>query len=163
MLTEDLTDRIVIRERELDRELLETLIRLSADWEAENSCYGYRKNGREDIEGNRIFTAEDGGEVLGYLFGRTEKAERCSSVMPDGTPFFEVEELYVRPECRSRGIGKELFSFAEAAVRDGADFLLLSTATRNWRAVFRFYLDELGMEFWSARLFKKVEKEDGSV
>ena len=161
MQAESIRDRIVIKEQQLDEELLETLIRLSADWEAENSCYGYRKNENADIEGNRVFVAKDGEEIIGYLFGYLEKSERSTSIMPDGTPVFEVEELYVIPEYRSNGIGKMLFSHAEAAVRKEADFIMLSTATKNWKAVFHFYLDELGMEFWSARLFKKVKCDDG--
>lgn len=47
-------DRIVIEEQELTEELLAIMIRLSADWEAENSCYGYRKNEKADIEGNPV-------------------------------------------------------------------------------------------------------------
>jgi nitroimidazol reductase NimA-like FMN-containing flavoprotein (pyridoxamine 5'-phosphate oxidase superfamily) len=39
------------------------------------------------------------------------------------------------------------------------DYLTLSTATRNWKAILHFYLDELGMDFWNARLFRKIAKE----
>ena len=163
MQAEVIRDRIVIEEQEADDELLDILIRLSADWEAENSCYGYRKNEKADIEGNRIFAAKDGTDVIGYLFGYLEKSERSTSIMPDGTPVFEVEELYVKPDYRSKGIGKMLFSYAETAVQNDADFIMLSTATKNWRAVFHFYLDELGMEFWSARLFKKVNRKDSMI
>lgn len=152
-------DHIVIAEQELTEELLDILIRLSDDWEAENSCYGYRKNGKVDIEGNRIFIAKDGEDVIGYLFGHLEKSERSTSIMLDGTPFFEVEELYVKPDYRSKSIGKMLFSYAESAARNDADYIVLSTATKNWKAIFHFYLDELGMEFWSARLFKKVNHD----
>ena len=87
------TDRLLIREAKLTPDLLETLIRMSEDWEKESCCYGYRKNDRSDIEGNRIFTAEIRNEVVGYLFGHMEKAERASSIMSDGTPFFEAEWL----------------------------------------------------------------------
>ena len=163
MQTEELRDRIVVEEREMNEALLDILIRLSTDWEAENSCYGYRKNEKADIEGNRIFIAKDGEDVIGYLFGYLEKSERSTSIMPDGTPVFEVEELYVKPEYRSKGIGKMLFAYAESAVRNDADYIMLSTATKNWRTIFHFYLDELEMEFWSARLFKKVTHDETIV
>ena len=39
-----------------------------------------------------------------------------------------------------------------------AEYMVLSTATKNWKAIFHFYLDELDMTFWSARLFKKIER-----
>jgi len=55
-----------------------------------------------------------------------------------------------------QGIGRRLFEKAEKAVSAETEFILLSTATKNWEAIFHFYLDELGMEFWSSRLFKKV-------
>lgn len=147
---------MTINEVELTDEVMKKLISLSRSWEAENSCYGYRANGREDIEGNRIFLAEEGGEVLGYLFGKVYLSEKMKSIMPEGTPFFEVEELYVIPSRRSRGIGAELFRFAEDALKNDAEFMVLSTATKNWQAVFHFYLDELDMSFWSARLFKRI-------
>lgn len=65
----------MIREIELTDGAVEELISLSADWEAEMSCYGYRKNGRSDIEGNRIFTAEENGNIIGYLFGHIENTK----------------------------------------------------------------------------------------
>lgn len=35
----------------------------------------------------------------------------------------------------------------------------LNETTKNWRAIFHFYVDELDMSFWSARLFKKTGKK----
>ena len=149
---------MTIREAILDEKTLAVLIRLSEDWAAENSCYGYRPNEKSDIEGNRIFLAEDDGRAVGYLFGKVYPSKQMQSVMPEGTPYFEVEELYVVPERRSRGIGMKLFRYAEEAVKTEAEYMVLSTAIKNWKAIFHFYLDELDMTFWSARLFKKIEK-----
>ena len=148
---------IKLREAELTDELLTTLIAMSAAWEAENSTHGYRTNDRSDIEGNRIFLAERNGEVLGYLFGHKTAAERANSIMEAGAAFFEIEELYVTPEHRSEGIGKKLFAFAEQTVQaEGISYLMLSTATKDCKRILHFYLDELGMDFWSARLYKKL-------
>ena len=148
---------MIIHEAVPDEEVLGKLIRFSEDWAEENSCYGYRPNDRTDIEGNRIFLAEDEGKVIGYLFGKVYRSERMKSIMPEGTPYFEVEELYVVPERRSQGIGSKLFRYTESAVEPEAEYIVLSTATKNWKAVFHFYLDELDMTFWSARLFKKIK------
>ena len=148
---------IKLYEAELTDKLLTTLIAMSAAWEAENSTHGYRTNDRSDIEENRIFLAERNGEVLGYLFGHKTAAERTNSIMEEGTAFFEIEELYVTPEHRSEGIGKKLFAYAEQTVQaEGISYLMLSTATKDCKRILHFYLDELGMDFWSARLYKKL-------
>ena len=144
-------------EAELTEELEKELIRFSADWEAEDSCRGYRANTHEDLAGRRVFLAEEDGAILGYLFGLRETAEKRSTVMDAGTDYFELEEIYVVPARRSQGVGRRLFALAEDVLRaEKTPFLMLGTATKNARAILHFYLDELGMTFWSARLFKKL-------
>ena len=106
--------------------------------------------------GKRIFLAEDEDRIEAYLLGKIEPAKNMKSIMPEGTLYFEVEELYVVPEKRSQGIGEALFRFAEEKIKKEAEFIVLSTASKNSKAILHFYLDELGMQFWSARLFKKV-------
>ncbi|MBD5150615.1 MAG: GNAT family N-acetyltransferase [Oscillibacter sp.] len=145
-----------IKETALCDHAASELIALSADWEAEDSCYGYRKNEYSSLEGNRIFVAEENGEIIAYLFGHLRKSKNQGAVVPDGTEYFEVEELYVKPEWRSRGVGSALFRYMETRVRPEAEYLMLGTATKNFRAILHFYIDELGMEFWSARLFKRL-------
>ncbi|MBQ3277832.1 MAG: GNAT family N-acetyltransferase [Clostridia bacterium] len=152
---------VVVEEVSLTDEVLAELISLSKDWEAEKSCYGYRANQREDIEGNRIFLAREQGRTIGYLFGKRFQSENMRSIMPEGSTCFEVEEVYVIPSRRSTGIGKALFEFASDAVQEEAEYITLSTATKNWKAIFHFYLDELDMTFWSARLFKRIRGEEG--
>ena len=72
-----------IQEVTLADEVLQQLIAFSRDWEAERSCHGYRANGREDIEGNRVFLAEENGETIGYLFGHGFRSENMRSIMPE--------------------------------------------------------------------------------
>lgn len=138
--------------------VLDSLLQMSADWAAENSCRGYFPNGESDIQGNRIFLALDGDTPVGYLLGHITRAERTSTVMAEGTPFFEVEELYIVPAQRCKGLGGALFRFAEDQIRQEAQYILLSTATKNWKAIFHFYIEELDMEFWNARLFKRIRE-----
>ena len=61
--------------------------------------------------------------------------------------------------CARAGSGEALFRYAEDTVRPEAEYMVLSTATKNWKAIFHFYLDELDMKFWSARLYKKIGAE----
>ena len=143
-------------ETELTPTILEVLKQMSADWAAENSCRGYYANDESDIRGNRIFLALEGDTPVGYLFGQVTRAERTSTVIEENTPYFEVEELYIAPGWRSRGVGGALFRYAESQVKQDAEYILLSTATKNWKAILHFYIDEMGMDFWSARLFKKI-------
>lgn len=67
--------------------------------------------------------------------------------------------------CTSRrnigiaGSGKSCFftqKNAEKAVSPDVDMIMLTAAAKNFRAVLHFYIDELGMDFWSARLFKRI-------
>ena len=153
-----MTVPVVAEEVSLTEDVLAELTALSKDWEAENSCYGYRANQRDDLEGKRIFLARKQGRTVGYLFGKCIRSEHMRSIMPEGSSCFEVEEIYVVPSGRSQGTGKALFEFASDAVSGEADYMTLSTATKNWKAISHFYLDELGMTFWSARMFKRIGK-----
>ena len=146
-----------IYEAKLTDSLLQTLSAMAACWEQEDRCHGYRKNDRSDIEDNRIFVAEENGQICGYLLGREEEAKKATSVMAAQTRCFEVEELYVVPERRGAGVGKALFRYAEEQAKTaGAQFLMVSTATKDYKRILHFYIDELGMEFWNARLFKEL-------
>ncbi len=140
-----------------DEALLETLTELSGEWEDEAITYGYVRNSRKDIEEKRIFIAQENGEIEGFLLARAAELKNRGSIAPDGTPYFEIDELYVRRSMRGRGIGRELFKTAErAATESGLSLLLLSTSTKNYRAILHFYIDEAGMDFWSATLYKHI-------
>lgn len=148
-----------IREIELDRDLLAQLLSLSAEWEEELSCYGYRRNGPEDYEGKRIFVAEEKGYIVAYLMGFVKEVDWETPVnpaMPHGSTRFIVDEFYVNSAFRSRGIGSQLFRYVEETVREYADYIDLGTATKDYQAIMHFYIEQMGMEFWSARLFKKL-------
>jgi GNAT superfamily N-acetyltransferase len=148
---------IAIKEVTLTEDIISELISMSQDWEAEVSTHGYAKNTSEDIEGRRVFLAYDGDKIVGYLFGKSEEREKPSSVIAVGSKCFEVEELYIIPSMRSKGVGRSLFSYAEKVMAsEGIEFLTLATATKDYKRILHFYIDELGMEFWNARLFKKL-------
>ena len=142
-----------ISEVKADEEILEQLIALSEKWEAERSCHGYRANAKEAIIGNRIFAAFEEDRIIGYLFGHSEKIDNMTSVIPKGSDCFDVLEIFVEEEYRNRGIGKALFEYMENVIDD--EYIFLSTATKNYKAILHFYIEEVGMDFHSAMLYKK--------
>lgn len=147
---------MIIKETELKEIIAEQLIAFSEDWQRENSCFGYRKNDLNDLEGKRIFLAMDGDVICGYLFGHNEISDKDTSIYKKDKKLFEIDELYVSPQYRNRGIGKQLFRYVEQKISSEIDLIILATATKNFRAILNFYIDELGMEFWNAVLFKNI-------
>ena len=51
------------------------------------------------------------------------------------------------------------FPGAEETIKKDVQFIVLSTASKNSKAILHFYLDELGIQLRSARLFKKIGEE----
>lgn len=73
-----------------------------------------------------------------------------------GERYFELEELYVCPDFRGRGVGQLLLACVEEdARREGLAKLMLNAANRNHAPLLRFYLRE-GMTPHSFRMFKRL-------
>ena len=135
---------------------IKRLLELSLMWEKEDSCYGYRANTEDDLRDRYILAAYD-DELIAYIFGKEEIQDKQTSVIDKNMHYFEIEELYVHPSYRTRGIGKQLMESLEKELKKkGLELMVLSTATKNWRAIMHFYVDEVGMNFWSARLYKRL-------
>ena len=132
------------------------LLELSLMWEKEDSCYGYRADMEDDFQDCYILAAYD-DELIAYIFGKEEIQDKQTSVIDKNMHYFEIEELYVHPSYRSRGIGKQLMESLEKELKKkGLEMMMLNTATKNWKAIMHFYIDEIGMNFWSAKLYKRL-------
>ena len=135
---------------------IKRLLELSLMWEKEDNCYGYRANTEDDFQDCYILAAYD-DELIAYIFGKEVVQDKQTSVIDKNMHYFEIEELYVHPSYRSRGIGKQLMESLEKELKKkGLEMMMLSTATKNWKAIMHFYIDEIGMNFWSARLYKRL-------
>ena len=135
---------------------IKRLLELSLMWEKEDSCYGYRANTEDDFQDCYTLAAYD-DELIAYIFGKEEIQEKQTSVIDKNMHYFEIEELYVHPSYRSRGIGKQLMESLEKELKKkGLEMMMLSTATKNLKAIMHFYIDEIDMNFWSARLYKRL-------
>ncbi len=147
---------IIIKKIELNETIRDQLIKLSKTWANENICHGIVANTTEDLQDKTIYLAYQNHEIIGYLFGHIYNYDKNFSVIEKDAKVFEVDELYINQAFRSRGVGKKLFFFVEKDLENDVDYFTLSTTNKDRKRIFHFYLDELSMDFWSARFFKKI-------
>ena len=156
MDSEKRRDSSMVTIHEAKQSDLKRILELSLMWEKEDSCYGYRANTEDDLKDRYIIAAYD-DELIAYVFGKEEVQDKQTSVIDKNMHYFEIEELYVHPSYRSRGVGKQLMeSLQKELKKKGLEMMMLSTATKNWKAIMHFYIDEIDMNFWSARLYKRL-------
>ena len=140
-----------------DDKLIEELINHSILWEKENITHGIIADSKEDIISKRIFVAIVDDKIVASALCHKEAAriKNIGSVIPDDEDIFEIDTLYVLKEYRSKGIGKALFEYIEKNC--GVDNIVLATATKDFKRIMHFYIDELDMKFHSALLYKKLK------
>lgn len=143
--------------RNLDDKTVRALIELSKEWETENCSHGIIANEKDDLK-EPLFVAVEDSEIVGYIFGHYYVVENKTSYIDVGERCFMVDELYVLPQYRSQGIGKELFSLMEKEVKASCVYITLSTSTKDYKKILHFYAEELGMDFHSAFLIKPTKK-----
>ena len=143
--------------KKLDKDTVRQLIELSRLWVKEDCSYGIVANTADDLQ-EPAAVALDGQTIVGYCFGHSYIQERKKSYMEAGESCFAVDELYVLPQYRGTGIGRELFRMIEKEAGKNCSFLTLATSTKNYKAILKLYIEELGMNFHSAFLIKKLEE-----
>ena len=93
-----------------------------------------RQSIAEHLVQDRVFVARDQGTTLGFVMFTIERAAFKQDVLRG-----IVENLYVRPERRSEGIGSALLSAAEESLTEqGVDAIALEVMARN-EAARQFY------------------------
>jgi ribosomal protein S18 acetylase RimI-like enzyme len=133
---------------------------LSGDWEKENCVRGYCKDDERQLSKFRIYVAEEAGKIIGYLLGTVDFSKNMGAVIPDGSAYFAIEELYIVPAYRSQGVGGMLMKYLEnILLSEKIEKIVLSTATKDYKRILHFYIDEMGMSFWNAQLFKDLSKQ----
>lgn len=136
------------------------LLEMSEEWEKEFSTFGYLKNEAKDLENQRLIIAIDTNinKPIGYLYGHKYKTLNSSTTIPKDSNVFEIEEIFVKKGYRSKGIGTLMFNAIEEKIKkEGIEFITLTTSTKDYKRILHFYIEELGMTFWHARLFKELK------
>ena len=147
---------IEIKKTALTEDIITQLIELSLIWEKEDISFGLRANEKEDLK-EPCFIALDGNKVVGYTFGHFYESEKKTSYAALGEKCFSVDELYVLPEYRSKGIGKRLYQAIEDEVKGQCHCINLVTSTKDYKRILRFYDEEAGMVFHDAFFAKRFD------
>ena len=139
-----------------DDKTVDALIRLSKLWAEEGITNGLVPNTKEDLR-EPCFLAVEGEEIVGYAFGHFQELEKHFSFAPVGAKIFELDEIYVLPAWRSKGIGHALMAVIKEEAKKNADFLTLPTSTKDYKSILHFYIEQEGLSFHSAFLFEPLK------
>jgi ribosomal protein S18 acetylase RimI-like enzyme len=137
---------------------VESISRLQRWWFEEGGVYGFVPESREQVRaalGLYLLVAEAGDEVVGFISGSVHSSEG-TAVMPAGGSYLEIDNLYVSPEFRRRGVGGGLITQLLArAKRQGVAYAALYSASKDVHGVLRFY-EQHDFRSWYVRMFRKL-------
>ena len=136
--------------------LLEQLLGLSKAWADEKCCPAYDPNDESEFRGKSIYAAFDGQNMIAFAMGHEKVLEEKTSYNSIGERAFELDEIYVSKEYRNRGVGKALYAFLEADVKDKVDLIALIAISYRYKELLDLYIDELGFDFRYALLVKRT-------
>ena len=130
---------------------------LSHQFAEENCCNGVIADSEEYFLDKKVAVCVLKNQILGYAYGELDVEEKKKSYASVGDKYFYLDEMYVIPQARSYGIGKQLFKFLEDyAISNNAKTIRLNAVSKNFEKLLNFYINEMGMDFWSAYLIKKI-------
>ena len=95
--------------------------------------------------------------LLGFAYGKAEEAKRKRWFILPGTKNYYIESIYVKQEYRSLGLGRQLYLKLEERAKElGCETLEVIAVSKSYHKLLHLYIDELGMEFFTAHLMKKL-------
>ena len=129
--------------------------RLQAEWAEENITYGQTPASAQEIAGKLgpfFYVALSDSRISGFVYG-TERVSEGLAVIPKGERYLEIDELYVRPEFRNRGLGGTLMEALVRAARDrGIERFKAYSASKEFDRILAFYRRH-GFRPWYAEMF----------
>ena len=148
---------LTIRKEEFSKELVEKLIPLSTIWKKERITNGLVENTVLDFLEKDIYVVYDNSFIIGYALGKIYKEDEAAPTIEKDSIVYDIEEFYILPTFRNQLIGSKLYQYIETSVKDKVDVIQLVSATKDYKRALHFYIDMLGMDFFAAKLFKKVK------
>lgn len=126
-------------------------------WEAEGITGGFSADSQECIAGKLgryMLVTESGNRLVGFA-SASLRVSKDTGFFDDGQEFLCIDDLYVQPDCRSRGIGARLMQeLTRLAESDGIQHFALTSNTNDLDRVVKFYRI-CGFETWNVTMFRQ--------
>ncbi|MGI6509791.1 MAG: GNAT family N-acetyltransferase [Erysipelotrichaceae bacterium] len=148
---------LTIRKEEFSHELVDKLIPLSVIWKKERITHGLVENTVLDFLEKDIYVAYDNKLIIGYALAKMYKEDEAAPTIEKNSIVYDIEEFYILPTFRNQLIGSKLFKYIEESIKDKVDVIQLISATKDYKKALHFYIEMLGMDFFAAKLFKKMK------
>jgi GNAT superfamily N-acetyltransferase len=128
--------------RKADTTNLVAILSMQEDLASEGAIWGYGADSLEEWKNrelNWLFIAMEGSKPVGFIYC-AERPYQGEYVFPEGSRILEIVELYVRPESRHFGVGKQLVNVAQSKAKDdGFSHMRLYSATKRFDDILAFY------------------------
>lgn len=130
---------------------------LSEIWEKEGITHGLKANSTEDLLrylSDGLFVVVEETCIVGYLLGQVKSNNGLSIFDESDRSYFELEEIYIHPAFREKGLGKALINEVTDNLKiQGIERMTVSTANKDWMGIIDFYKKN-GFKTWTMTLFK---------
>jgi ribosomal protein S18 acetylase RimI-like enzyme len=125
---------------------LDAVLDLERQWEQEGNAYGDFNPLSRDVYASFLerfpayfLVAECDGQLVGYIHAAVQR-DQPVEVIPAHEPYFEIENIYVRPDYRDRGVGGALLEQVFAvAQHEHIERFVVGTLSRETDSILRFY------------------------
>jgi ribosomal protein S18 acetylase RimI-like enzyme len=134
-----------------------SLARLQQKWFEEANTHGFVPERQQQIETapDSYRVADFGGKAVGFISCSVLVSEG-TAVIPAGESYLNIDNLYVLPEFRNRGIGSSLISQSLAqAKQQGVSYALVYSAAKNIKDILQFY-ERHHFQSWYVQMFQKL-------
>jgi ribosomal protein S18 acetylase RimI-like enzyme len=143
------------------------VIQLTELWKTDPSTTGhYVVNFPEALQrelGSYFWVAEQDNQVIGFILGCVNGDSATNfhyQILQKGEDYLSLNQLYLHPEHRNRGVGSQLVDklFA-AAASHGIHRHIVMSVNQDWEKTMRFY-QKHGFRPWYFRMFTGRSTEE---
>ena len=126
-------------------------------WVTEGESHGMRAPRPGDLEthlGPYFWVAAVDGDVVGFCYASPRTSEGQGAMLGEGERYLEIDDLYVRPDHRDKGVAAALLDrVLEEAAGRGITRSLVYSASVEWQKAIRFY-ERAGYRMWFVRMIR---------